>query len=356
MDISTVSKKLEGGEYRSHLEFEKDMNLIFQNCYLFNQPGDRIYQMGERFEALFRALWAKLPPPGSSQMELSPSCLRGWLKRFTPKAEPGSRTKRARSMRPKHSTAKKRTRASSDGSYKNSGTDDDRIEMLEQTLYMVSRDLLELKNERGARVDDADHKPPWAGSSRARRKRESRRAEGDPAETGSRDDSTTGSPPRRLSREEKGQLHRVLQNLDEDETVEVFKIIEDRIPALRDAVESVGGEAVLEVDLERLDDATCSELHRLLLLGVRPRRRKPSDGDGRVRNGARLTSRVGKQRMTAEEEARLIDALTAEAEHLQSSERSRNSTHRGSGSLYRRFGVPPSRVAPPGGGIVKVTD
>jgi hypothetical protein len=36
MDLQTLAKNLEGLKYWSKAEFEKDLNLIFTNCYTFN--------------------------------------------------------------------------------------------------------------------------------------------------------------------------------------------------------------------------------------------------------------------------------------------------------------------------------
>ncbi|KAG5456025.1 MAG: Bromodomain-containing protein [Olpidium bornovanus] len=69
MDVSKIGANLAAGEYQSHTQFEEDMNLIVQNCYTYNEPGDPIYERGKRFEALFRRLWAKVPSPESESSE-----------------------------------------------------------------------------------------------------------------------------------------------------------------------------------------------------------------------------------------------------------------------------------------------
>lgn len=63
MDISTVEKKLNAGEYKSTAEFEADVRLIFHNCYIFNTPDNEVYQMGQALEAVFNERWNKKAPP-----------------------------------------------------------------------------------------------------------------------------------------------------------------------------------------------------------------------------------------------------------------------------------------------------
>ena len=63
MDISTVEKKLNAGEYKDTAEFEADVRLIFHNCYIFNTPDNEVYQMGQALEAVFNERWNKKAPP-----------------------------------------------------------------------------------------------------------------------------------------------------------------------------------------------------------------------------------------------------------------------------------------------------
>jgi Bromodomain len=65
MDISTVEKRLNAGEYKSTAEFEADVRLIFHNCYIFNTPDNEVYQMGQALEAVFNERWHKKAPPAA---------------------------------------------------------------------------------------------------------------------------------------------------------------------------------------------------------------------------------------------------------------------------------------------------
>ncbi|KAH6683155.1 hypothetical protein B0J14DRAFT_140110 [Halenospora varia] len=59
MDVSTVESKLKEGVYGNAKEFEKDMKLIFANCYKFNPAGNPIRDLGKQFESVFNTEFAK---------------------------------------------------------------------------------------------------------------------------------------------------------------------------------------------------------------------------------------------------------------------------------------------------------
>ncbi|KAJ3086504.1 hypothetical protein HK102_013016, partial [Quaeritorhiza haematococci] len=71
MDLSTIQKKLDRGEYETASDFEHDVRLMFNNCYTFNPPGDGVYLMGQKLEKIFLDKWKERPkhappPPASS--------------------------------------------------------------------------------------------------------------------------------------------------------------------------------------------------------------------------------------------------------------------------------------------------
>ncbi|GBB89670.1 hypothetical protein RclHR1_16440003 [Rhizophagus clarus] len=83
MDIFTISSKLDNDEYtngralitkitkkksispfstdaRPNIEeFEKDMQLIFHNCYIYNDIDSKIYHLGKEIESVFIKIWAE---------------------------------------------------------------------------------------------------------------------------------------------------------------------------------------------------------------------------------------------------------------------------------------------------------
>ncbi|KAH8804930.1 hypothetical protein F5884DRAFT_431493 [Xylogone sp. PMI_703] len=58
MDLRTIKSKMDKGEYATAADFEKDIRLIFQNCYEYWTREDSIFKLCEQFEAYFNQKWA----------------------------------------------------------------------------------------------------------------------------------------------------------------------------------------------------------------------------------------------------------------------------------------------------------
>lgn len=74
MDLGTIQNKLSNGDYETANDFEKDIRLVFTNCFTFNPEGTAVNMMGHRLEAVFNDKWAKRPktpvsPSGSDDEE-----------------------------------------------------------------------------------------------------------------------------------------------------------------------------------------------------------------------------------------------------------------------------------------------
>jgi hypothetical protein len=55
MDFRTIRKNIPA--FESPYEFESDMSLVFQNCTVFNKPGQDAYEMGKDVERFFLSKW-----------------------------------------------------------------------------------------------------------------------------------------------------------------------------------------------------------------------------------------------------------------------------------------------------------
>jgi len=53
MDLSTVDKKVNNGDYQKLCEFIGDVMRIFENCRFFNQPNSSIMKSAENLESFF---------------------------------------------------------------------------------------------------------------------------------------------------------------------------------------------------------------------------------------------------------------------------------------------------------------
>ncbi|KAJ3083480.1 hypothetical protein HDU99_009288 [Rhizoclosmatium hyalinum] len=72
MDLGTIQKRLEKGQYRDHLAFKADVELVLNNCFTFNVPGDWVYNQGKGLEGVFHKEWKDIdwdiiPIPGQAR-------------------------------------------------------------------------------------------------------------------------------------------------------------------------------------------------------------------------------------------------------------------------------------------------
>ncbi|KAG1120028.1 hypothetical protein G6F42_012844 [Rhizopus arrhizus] len=61
MDLGTVEKKLKADQYPTVAAFKADVQLVFQNCYLYNNPGDPVTQDAKKLEEHYQKLCKKEP-------------------------------------------------------------------------------------------------------------------------------------------------------------------------------------------------------------------------------------------------------------------------------------------------------
>jgi hypothetical protein len=68
MDLFTINLKLVSNKYMSAEEFEKDVRLMFYNCFTYNDVGE-IYYLGKALESVFNNKWIKRPISQTKQKE-----------------------------------------------------------------------------------------------------------------------------------------------------------------------------------------------------------------------------------------------------------------------------------------------
>jgi hypothetical protein len=79
MDMGTIKKRLENNYYYSAKECIHDMNTMFSNCYVFNQPTEDVILMAKTLEKEFLAMLCQMPkveeeiPPPKASIKLKPS-------------------------------------------------------------------------------------------------------------------------------------------------------------------------------------------------------------------------------------------------------------------------------------------
>uniref|UniRef100_A0A7S1FUF8 Bromo domain-containing protein n=1 Tax=Corethron hystrix TaxID=216773 RepID=A0A7S1FUF8_9STRA len=60
MDLGTIKRKLERGEYRTVQDVVADVRLVWKNCMLYNADGSDFYLLAEGFSSRFEERWKKL--------------------------------------------------------------------------------------------------------------------------------------------------------------------------------------------------------------------------------------------------------------------------------------------------------
>ncbi|KAG7228651.1 hypothetical protein INR49_008427 [Caranx melampygus] len=61
MDLSTIRKKMDQGEYSNAKEFAADVRLMFSNCYKYNPPSHEVVYMARKLQEVFEARYLKVP-------------------------------------------------------------------------------------------------------------------------------------------------------------------------------------------------------------------------------------------------------------------------------------------------------
>jgi bromodomain-containing factor 1 len=61
MDLSTIEHKWAQGDYATAVQFEKDIRLMFNNCYAYNPPALPVHQMARNLEKVFDEKWQHKP-------------------------------------------------------------------------------------------------------------------------------------------------------------------------------------------------------------------------------------------------------------------------------------------------------
>lgn len=77
MDLSTVKKKMDGGEYQDAESFAADVRLIFSNCYKYNPPHHDVVAQARKLQDVFENRFAKMPQEPAELISPASAGLRG---------------------------------------------------------------------------------------------------------------------------------------------------------------------------------------------------------------------------------------------------------------------------------------
>lgn len=74
MDMGTIKKRLENNYYWSAKETIQDFNTMFNNCYVYNKPGEDVVVMAQTLEKVFLQKIESMP---KEELELEPVTAKG---------------------------------------------------------------------------------------------------------------------------------------------------------------------------------------------------------------------------------------------------------------------------------------
>ncbi|OZJ03714.1 hypothetical protein BZG36_03297 [Bifiguratus adelaidae] len=217
MDLGTMEEKLFVGAYKTGDDFEADMRLVFNNCYLFNPASTPVHVMGKKLEELFNTKWTQRPPPS---------------KRKAVRRNTGEQ----------HMVA-----------YNNSDdemlseADDDHISVMQRQLMAIQNQLASLRHQKSLaqrKNSKADRSKSRKSSNSLKRKRPS--------------DSSDRYPE--FTFEEKQNLSQMINTLNDEQLSNVVSIIRTSLPNL----DGSGAEEI-ELDIDSLDRKTLHKLNDYVL-------------------------------------------------------------------------------------------
>lgn len=244
MDLGTIQTKLANNQYENGDDFERDVRLVFSNCYKFNPEGTDVNLMGKKLESIFEKKWANRPiaPP---------------------------------------------TPSNSDDDY--SDYDDDEpeineamlsnvpaIQFLENQLIRMKQELDELKKQHLQKL---------------RQQRDVRRKRKRSKKSGSRKNSSSeglsGHPV--VTYEMKKQVSDLVPSLNDKKLQALIKIIKDDV--------DLSNEEEVELDMDQLEDRTVLKLYNFLFgkkaaSAVNPKKKKKVSPGGNMSELEHLRSQL----------------------------------------------------------------
>uniref|UniRef100_A0A1A7WQT4 Bromodomain containing 3 n=1 Tax=Iconisemion striatum TaxID=60296 RepID=A0A1A7WQT4_9TELE len=226
MDLSTVKKKMDEGQYKDAQQFAADVRLIFSNCYKYNPSHHFVVDMARKLQGVFEQKFAKMP---DEHVELATP---GSIMAAKGAALCGSDGKRSSNMDPTESVEERSSWLA--------GVHDQFESVHNQLAALSERPMMQEKDKNecsrlSKRTSTFSSRPPWEGSKNW--------------------NSDDQSLP--MSYEEKHQLSLDINRLPGMELGHVVEIIQSREPAMCSS-----NLDEIEIDFEILKPSTLRELEQ----------------------------------------------------------------------------------------------
>ncbi|KAF9480452.1 Bromodomain-containing protein [Pholiota conissans] len=256
MDLATMRKKLDGGEYETAHNFYDDFKLMIRNCFTFNPSGTPVNVAGQELQRLFDDKWKALPP---LQVQ-----------------EP-----------------------SEDEEEEEEDSDEERrrtIAMMESQIETMKNNIESLKGSKLAKEKKKEkkkEKAPVASTSKPPPKAQPK------APSTKKKTKKTVTDDDVLTFEQKKDLSESIGKLDGARLERVIQIIHEGVPEIRDSTEEI------ELEIDQLPAAVLTKLYNFVLRPIRqpaqPKRNRTGKGTG--------TGGLKRKSMDEEKEAEKIRQL-----------------------------------------------
>ncbi|MED6276959.1 Bromodomain containing protein 3 [Characodon lateralis] len=284
MDLSTVRKKMDKGEYSDPQSFATDVRLMFSNCYKYNPPDHEVVAMARKLQDVFEMRFAKIPDEG---LEVSVPSTTPVVSKSTASSDSSNNS-------------------SSDESSDSEEERATRLAELQEQLKAVHEQLAVLSQapvskpkkkkekkdkekkkdkDKGNKAKIEEEKKPKAGAQQpkaanqkkaparkanstvtaTRQPKKANKTSGGGSANG--DDGEESSLP--MSYDEKRQLSLDINRLPGEKLGRVVHIIQSREPSLRDS-----NPDEIEIDFETLKPSTLRELERYVKSCLQKKQRK----------------------------------------------------------------------------------
>ncbi|RDX56080.1 Bromodomain-containing protein [Lentinus brumalis] len=248
MDLATMKKKLDAGEYYTAEKFRDDFRLMIKNCLTFNPPGNVVHEAGKSLQMLFDEKWKNLPVRRSHDL-------------------------------------------SDDDEDEEAYESDDERHRVEGMIAQMESQIADMKNNLAAlkRNGKEKHKekkekrekppPPVASSSKAAHK---------PSKAAVPPKGKKGKKPVTdddvLTFEQKKDLSDTISKLDGTKLERVIQIIHEGVPEIRDSTEEI------ELEIDQLPSAVLTKLYNFVIRPMKPPVKRPRTGKGTGTGGLKRKS------------------------------------------------------------------
>ncbi|QPG75574.1 hypothetical protein FOA43_002930 [Brettanomyces nanus] len=243
MDLGTVAKKMEDGEYTTAEEFEKDVRLVFSNCYAFNPESSAVNMMGHRFETVFNEKWVNKPLPEDEETRSSSS------------HGHGSGSSGVRGGEDDEDEGEEMDEDEEFDVDMNSITDPT-IEFLLANIDRLQKDLKKMRQEKYEQMKKEWLKKHHSSKRGKKRRRKRSKANG-----------STGIYPTHVTYEMKKEISDAMSTINDKQLKSVIAIIKEGVPDLADDDE-------IELDMDQMSNTTLLKLYNFVVKGKATKQRK----------------------------------------------------------------------------------